>query len=287
MLCGLSLAQSGGVMLPGSPSIFMEICAPARAAGRPPVVVLGHGGLGGPTATMRQYCRRWAAQGYLVGLPHLRGQGQSAGEPSFCLHEGSDMRRAAQELFLRGGSPERVYIGFSLGGCAALAAARLDPLARGVGFVIGPTDFAEQIEILRQAGRQDSIDRWQQLMGGSPQSCPECYLQRSPLTWSREVRAPILSLQAGNDPLIPPTQTCRLAQARQDAGFAVVRVALDERAQPWQQPLVKLRTCYQPLDAAVVWAADSFVLFPNLGHTVIPAMLNLLDQALEAWLPVR
>lgn len=281
------LAVPRSVTLIGQPALFVEICAPGRSVQRPPVLVLGHGGLEGPTATMRQYCRRWAAQGYLVGLPHLRGQGKSAGQPSFCLHEGSDMRRAAQELFLRGGSPERVYVGFSLGGCAALAAARLDPLARGVGFVIGPTDFVEQLGILQRAGRQDAIDRWQQLIGGSPEQCPSCYLERSPLGWSQEIRAPILSLQGGNDPLIPPTQTCRLAQARQEAGFEVVRVALDQQARPWNQPLVKLRTCYQPLDEAVVWDGDSFVLFPDLGHSVIPAMLELLDRALEAWLPVR
>ncbi len=222
--------------------LYAEICKP-KGNGPFPSVVLVHGGFVGPNDSAQELCRTWAKAGYLVALPHLRGQGKSQGKSEICRQEAGDVRLLADGLQRLGGSAKRAYVGISLGACVALGAARNDPLAQGVVYLLGATDFLAMMERLQQYGRAEAYQRWQALIGASPQDCPACYLERSPLSWVHEVKAPLLLIAAGNDPIVSPLQYCALAKLRENAGASVRRVALTREGQLWTAPLIKERTC--------------------------------------------
>ncbi len=263
--------------------LYAEICKP-NGPGPFPSVVLVHGGFVGPNASTQALCRTWAQAGYLVALPHLRGQGQSQGQMQVCKQEGSDVRLLADGLERLGGSNKRAYVGVSLGACVALSAARGDPRALGVAFLLGATDFEAMMERLKQYGRTEAYQRWQALIGASPEACPACYRERSPLAWVHEVKAPLLLVAAGNDPIVSPLQYCALAKAREADGKTVRRVALTREGQLWTAPLLKERACLGPFGSLGSFKQDQLVLYPDLEHNTTPAIWQLVDQALEAWL---
>lgn len=263
--------------------LYAEICKP-KGKGPFPSIVLVHGGFVGPNQSTMELCRTWARAGYLVALPHLRGQGKSQGKIEICLSEGADVRLLADGLERLGGSAKRVYVGISLGACVALSAARNDPQARGVAFLLGATDFEAMMERLERYGRTEAYNRWQALIGASPKTCPECYRERSPLTWASQVTAPLLLIAAGNDPIVSPLQYCALAKVREAAGHTVRRVALTREGLLWTAPLSKERACLGAFSALGPFTQDQLVLYPDLEHNTTPAIWQLVHQALEVWL---
>lgn len=263
--------------------LFAEICKP-KGRGPFPSLVLVHGGFVGPNESTQALCRAWAQAGYLVALPHLRGQGRSQGQIEICGKEGSDVRQLADGLPQVGGTAQRAYVGISLGACVALGAARNDPRAKGVAFLLGATDFEAMMERLERYGRTEAYNRWQELIGASPQACPACYRQRSPLTWAHEVTAPLLLIAAGNDPIVSPLQYCALAKVREASGRSVRRVALTREGQLWTAPLIKERACLGKFAGLGQFTQDHLVLYPDLEHTTTPAIWRLVNQALAHWL---
>lgn len=259
--------------------LFAELCLPQGRASR--ALVLVPGGFGPPTEAMGERCRRWAARGFLAVVPHLRGRGRSGGRITGCLEEAEDLAllgRILPQLGVRA----HAYAGYSLGACVALKAAALEGKARGVAFVIGPVDFAEQVEILRRT-RPEALARWREIFGGLPEECPECYRRQSPLPLAARLQAPLLVVQAGNDPLIPPAQACRLRDVREEAGRRVHQVALTREGEAWTLPLTKGRACLRPTGFGSL-AEDHLVLFPDLHHAVTPAMEALVERFVLAWL---
>ncbi|WP_240695424.1 hypothetical protein [Thermus caldilimi] len=97
------------------------------------------------------------------------------------------------------------------------------------------------------------------------------------------LQAPLLTVQAGNDPLIPPTQACRLRDVREKAGWRVHQVALTREGEPWPLPLAKGRACVRPTGFGRP-TEDHLVLFPDLHHAVVPAMEALVERFVWAWL---
>ncbi|RDI96735.1 alpha/beta fold hydrolase [Meiothermus sp. QL-1] len=261
----------------------MELCRP-EGPGPFPTVLLLHGGQWGPTESLRQLCRAWAGAGYLVALPHLRGQGQSQGRVTLCAEEAADLPPLFRLLQAHKAGPKAALVGFSMGACVALRAAQKAPWVAGVVHGLGPTDLAEQLELLRAAGRLEAVARREALIGGSPQSCPRCYAERDPLRFAWNLEAPLLILQAGNDPLVPVAQGCRLAAERERMGRRVYRVALTQEGEPWTKPLAGRRACAGPLTGFGPFEQDHLVLYPDLGHKTTPAMLRLVEQVLAAWL---
>lgn len=259
--------------------LFAELCLPRGLATQ--ALVLVPGGFSPPTEAMRKRCREWAAKGFLAVVPHLRGRGRSGGRITGCLEEAEDLALLAQ-LLPRFGVRRHAYVGYSLGACVALKAAALEGRARGVALVIGPVDFAEQVEILRRS-RPEALPRWWDVFGGLPETCPECYRRQNPLPYASRLRAPLLILQAGNDPLIPPTQACRLRDVREGMGRRVHQVALTREGKPWTLPLTKGRACLSPAGFGPP-LEDHLVLFPDLHHAVIPAMEALVEGFVRAWL---
>lgn len=260
-------------------SLFAELCPPRGSVSR--ALVLVPGGFGPPTEAMRRRCRAWAERGFLAVVPHLRGRGRSGGRVTGCLEEAEDLARLVR-LLPQLGVRHHAYAGYSLGACVALKAAALEGRARGVAFVIGPVDFAEQVEILRRT-RPEALPRWREVFGGLPEECLECYQRQSPLSLAVRLQAPLLVVQAGNDPLIPPTQACRLRDVREKAGRRVHQVALSREGKPWPLPLVKGRACVRPTGFGRP-TEDHLVLFPDLHHAVVPAMEALVERFVWAWL---
>ncbi|WP_298631394.1 prolyl oligopeptidase family serine peptidase [uncultured Thermus sp.] len=276
---GLKRVEEGVVYGREGVSLFAQVCSPQGAADR--AVILVPGGFGPPTLDMEKRCRLYAEKGVVALVPHLRGRGKSEGKVTGCLEEAEDVALMAR-LLPQMGIRRHAYAGYSLGACVALKAAALEGRARGVAFVIGPVDFAEQVEILRKT-RPDALERWREVFGGLPEECPACYARQSPLPHAARLGAPLLILQAGNDPLIPPTQACRLRDVREEAGRKVYQVALTREGHPWTLPLTKGRACLRPTGFGPL-GEDHLVLFPDLHHAVIPAMEALVERFVLAWL---
>lgn len=94
---------------------------------------------------------------------------------------------------------------------------------------------------------------------------------------------PLLILHAGNDPLIPPTQACRLRDVREKMGRRVYQVALTREGEPWTLLLTKDRACLRPTGFGPL-GEDHLILFPDLHHAVIPTMEALVERFVLAWL---
>ncbi|GGN01031.1 hypothetical protein GCM10007092_13850 [Thermus composti] len=259
--------------------LYAELCRPQGAARA--AVLLVPGGFGPPTGSMRERCRRYAAKGLLAAVPHLRGRGKSGGRVTGCLEEAEDVAQLAR-LLPRLGVVRHAYAGYSLGACVALKAAAREGASRGVAFVIGPVDFAEQVALLRRS-RPEALERWREVFGGLPEECPACYARQSPLPEAARLRAPLWVFQAGNDPLIPPDQACRLRDVREGAGRRVYQVALTREGTPWTGPLTKGRACLRPTGFGP-WGEDHLILFPDLHHAVVPAMEAWVERLILFWL---
>lgn len=262
--------------------LYAEIYRP-KGKSRAPAVVLLPGGFVGVNADHRAAARRLAQAGYLVALPHMRGQGKSGGFIDFGLEDAVDVRGLARALAQVGGDGRYAYMGVSLGGAIAINAARNDPTARGIVCVMTPIDFREQRQMLLHYERTERAQRWDDWIGGSPDECPECWDARDPLRHVPEVRAPIVFIQAGEDVLIPVAQACRWREARQAMGRAVHTVALTDDGKPWQGKLKERQQCALPFTGWGDLRDDHLVFFPSLPHRTNDAVWEVALKALARW----
>jgi dipeptidyl aminopeptidase/acylaminoacyl peptidase len=262
--------------------LYAEIYRP-KGKSRAPAVVLLPGGFVGVNANHRAAARRLAQAGYLVALPHMRGQGKSGGFIDFGLEDAVDVRGLAKSLPQVGGDGRYAYIGISLGGAIAINAARNDPNVRGIVCVMTPVDFREQRQILLNYGRTERAERWDAWTGGSPDECPECWDARDPLRHVQEVRAPIMFIQAGEDVLIPVSQACRWREARRAMGRTVYTVALTDDGKPWRGRLKERQQCALPFTGWGDLREDHLVFFPSLPHRTNDAVWDVALKALARW----
>ncbi|BCW96061.1 MAG: alpha/beta fold hydrolase [Fimbriimonadales bacterium] len=262
--------------------LYAEIYRPAGKR-RAPSVVLLPGGFVGVNASHRATARRLAQAGYLVALPHMRGQGKSGGVIDFGLEDAVDVRGLARALAQVGGDGRYAYVGVSLGGAIAINAARNDSQARGIVCVLSPVDFREQRQMLVNYGRTERAERWDAWKGGSPESCPECWDARDPLKHVREVQAPIVFIQAGEDVLIPVSQACRWRATRQEMGRRVHTVALTDDGKPWRGSLKERQQCALPFTGWGDLREDHLVFFPSLPHRANDAIWEVALKALARW----
>lgn len=263
--------------------LYAEIYRPANRRAPLPAVVLLPGGFVGVNANHRQAARRLANAGYLVALPHMRGQGKSGGFIDFGVEDATDVRGLAKALRQVGGDGRYAYVGISLGGAIAFNAARNDLNVCGIVCVLSPTDFREQRQLLINYGRTERAERWDNWKGGSPEDCPECWDARDPLRHVREVSAPILFIQAGEDVLIPVGQACRWRAVRQEMGRKVHTVALTDDGKPWQGQLKERQRCALPLTGWGDLREDHLVFFPSMPHRTNEVMWDITLRALARW----
>lgn len=262
--------------------LYAEIYRPQGKRTAPAVVLLP-GGFVGVNASHRATARRLAQAGYLVALPHMRGQGKSGGFIDFGLEDATDARGLAKALSQVGGDGRYAYVGISLGGAIALNAARNDPDTRGIVCVMAPADFREQRQILVNFGRIERASRWDAWIGGSPEECPECWDARDPLLHVQDVHAPIVFIQAGEDVLIPVSQACRWRATRQAMGRTVHTVALTDDGKPWREPLKERQQCALPFTGWGDLREDHLVFFPSLPHRTNDAVWEVVLKALARW----
>jgi acetyl esterase/lipase len=124
--------------------------------------------------------------------------------------------------------PERIgAIGFSAGGHLSLmlgltspadglegdaSAGRPDSRVKAVVNYFGPTDLAaSDIPLVSKPLVRD-------FLGATPVEKPELAAKASPLTYVSKDDAPVLTFHGTKDPLVPPTQATKLAQAMTTAG---------------------------------------------------------------------
>ena len=260
------------------------VCRPPQSAGLP-LLNLVHGGLDAPVDEAA--CRRFARLGYLVAASALRGQGGSAGRAEVCAGEVDDvlaLRQLAQRRYHT--DPKRVaYLGVSLGGCVALKAAardRADP--RAVITLLSPSDFAEQLRVLALT-RPGAVARWEGLLGGSPAQVPAAYAARRPLQAAGRLKAPLLTVAAGNDPLIPLRQSCAVLDRRRQAGKKPVLVRQTPAGAPAASPDQPWRRCAgeRPRGSLPpLRGRDVLLIYSGLGHASTPTMWRVVERYLAA-----
>ncbi len=205
----------------------------AKPGAKAPLIVLVHGG---PEA---HYKNGWvtrysepgqllAAEGYAAFYPNYRGstgRGVAFAKAAFgdpVGREFEDVLDGVDFLVAQGGvDPAKVGItGGSYGGYfTAWAATRYSPrFAAGVMFVgISDTLFK---------ARTTDIPREDELvhMGTAPSANPALYAERSPITYVKDARTPLLILHGKEDPRVDPSQSRMLYRALKDKGDVPVRL---------------------------------------------------------------
>lgn len=211
--------------LPGEGPAVRVLWSVPDGSGRHPAVVLNHGGFDGFSLSFLAAARRWREAGFAVAASEYRGEGESPGTADYAGGEVSDVLRLVRWVRARPEvDPERIaMVGYSRGATVALlAAARgadVDPIV-----VYSPvTDISAML---------DGSDRVQAILARQdlafdPED-PRQVRARSPILATEDIRAPVLLLHGGRDPLVPPSQSERFAQSlRAAGGDAVVRIFPD------------------------------------------------------------
>jgi acetyl esterase/lipase len=207
----------------------LDMMLPKGEKGPIPAVVVIHGG--GWRAGNKRDCR--------IIMPDFVRRGYAAVSPQyrFCPKDPfpaqvEDVKAAvrwvkshAKEYHI---DPERVgAIGFSAGGHLAMMlgltspadglegatpAGAPDSRVKAVVNFFGPTDLAASD--IPEISKPLVTD----LLGGAAADKPDLASKASPLSYVSKDDAPVLTFQGTKDPLVPPTQATKLAQAMTEAG---------------------------------------------------------------------
>ena len=258
------------------------VCRPDQRSGRP-LLNLVHGGLDSPVDEAA--CRRFARLGYVVAASALRGQGGSQGRPEICGGEVDDVRALRSLVQQRyKADPRRVaFLGVSLGGCVAIKAASGTLGVQAVVTLLSPTNFAEQLSLLRH--RPEAVARWEALLGGPANQVSAAYEARRPLKALTHLRAPLLTVAADQDQLIPLRQSCAVRDIRRSVGRRVIEVRRTKDGGPATLSRPVTQRCHN--EAAVghlppLKQQDVLLIYEDLGHTSTPAMWNAAEAYLAA-----
>jgi acetyl esterase/lipase len=239
-IADVTYARAGGIELK------LDVMVPEGKGPHPAVVVI-HGGAwrGGNKKDCRFIMPDLVKRGYVAVSPQYR----------LCPKETfpaqvQDVKAAvrwvkahAKEYDL---DPDRVgAMGFSAGGHLAMmlgltapsdgldgdgAAAGPDSRVRAVVNFFGPTDLgADDIPDVSKPLVRD-------FLGASAQERPDLAAKASPITYVSKDDAPVLTFQGTKDPLVPPTQATRLAEAMTKAGVPGRVELLLGAAHGWGEP---------------------------------------------------
>ncbi|HYX46608.1 MAG TPA: S9 family peptidase [Sphingomicrobium sp.] len=201
--------------------------------GSNPAVVMPHGGPTGQTNDgFSRYATALASRGYVVIQPNPRGStgyGLAFQKANFQDLGGGDLKDevAAKQFLVDSGyvDPKRVGIaGGSYGGFMTLMA-------------IGrtPDEFAAAVDMFgiidwRTMWQHEDplLQAYQKSLLGSPDQYPKVYDATSPLTYIKEVKAPLLVQQGENDIRVPPGQAKQVVEALKKKGNTVDSVFYPE-----------------------------------------------------------
>ncbi len=215
----------------GDRELKLDLAEPAEGDGPFPAVVVIHGGgwRGGDKAGNRKILEELAKRGYVAISPQYRFC------PEFTFPaQVHDVKAAVR--WLRSHADEHKVdsehigaMGFSAGGHLSLMLGVTGPndglegenvpddapssRVQAVVNFFGPTDLAaEDIP-------QVSLPLVKDFLGGSAEEKPEVAKKASPVTFTSEDDAAILTFQGTKDPLVPHTQAFKLADSQTDAGI--------------------------------------------------------------------
>lgn len=192
--------------------IQMWVAKPDQRRKRQPFVIEVHGGPHGVVSDeFLPEAHAWLDRGFGYCAVNYRGsitfgkdfEEKIYGNPGYW--ETEDIAAARAWLVARGGAdPNSIIItGWSWGGyITLLALGRYPKLWRGGIAGMAIADCATQYE--DEPAFFKAIDR--KRFGGSPHEVPQRYAQSSPISYARNIRAPVLIIQGKNDARCTPRQ---------------------------------------------------------------------------------
>jgi dienelactone hydrolase len=210
--------RSGGLR------IFGQVCRPA-GPGPFPLIVANHSGVTGLPAWNGGACAQAARSGRVQIESSFRGQDGSGGVVELCLGEVDDVLRML-EIALAMPEVDRARVamwGASHGGCVTTRALQRGARVNAAVSVFGIANMRTEYELWASqlAAGVGPIVQYRMLIdlakagiGGPPEDFPDDYLRRSPIELAAEVPAaiPFLIAHGTADPIVPPRQSCELAQ---------------------------------------------------------------------------
>ena len=194
--------------------------------GRNPAVVLPHGGPTGQAVDgFQRLATAFASRGYVVIQPNPRGStgyGLAFQKANFQDLGGGDLKDeiAGKDFLVASGyvDPKRVGItGGSYGGYMTLMAIGRTPEAFAAAVeMYGIIDWRTMWE------HEDSLlQAYQRTMLGAPDEAPAVYDATSPITYIKDVKAPLLVLQGENDIRVPAGQARQVVEALKAKGNVI------------------------------------------------------------------
>jgi len=193
------------------------------APGRPPLLVLCHGGpTGACEPGMDLQVQSWTSRGFMVAAVDYRGS-SGYGRAYRLLLQGRwgevdalDVQDAARHLVDRSvvDRHRMVVRGSSAGGLTALAAATADGPFRAAVVAYGVSDLGA----LAATTHKFEAHYLDSLVGPWP-AARQRYEERSPALHPERIGASLLLLQGSDDPIVPPAQAAVLAEAVRRRGL--------------------------------------------------------------------
>ena len=165
--------------------------------------------------TPEKLCK-YAACGYATFGSQYRGNCGGTGKEEF---GGSDINDVIHLIDIALQLPcvrkEGVYmLGRSRGGMMTYMACALDERIRAAAVCAGLADSVMMYET-----REESMKLvYHELVGGSPEECPEAFRRRSAVCWADKIEPPILICQGTSDWRVIPEQAYKMDRALEDAG---------------------------------------------------------------------
>ena len=211
-------------------ALTLDLYPAAGAASRPTLVLVVHGGSwnSGSSGQLTGMNRYLAGSGYTVAALNYRLA------PRFrfpaAVEDIGAAVRYLEETMPPEGRGRVVLLGRSSGGHLALLAAyrAVHPSIRGVVALYPPTDLVWSWERPAPGRLMDSNGVIRQFLGGSPEDMPDRFRAASPIRLVRPGLPPTLLIHGGNDEMVSPLQSRRLARELARAGARHVHLEL-----PW------------------------------------------------------
>ena len=205
--------RSGGLTIAGF------LIAPPHRPGRLPVLIYNRGG-NRNFAAINQSDLNWLAsfarRGYLVLASQYRGGPGSMGRDEFGGRDVNDVLALIRlTRYMPRADTSRIFmLGFSRGGLMTYRALAMTGAVRAAAVVGGVADL---VSWYRQRG--DRLRRvLDELVGGRPVYGNPAYRLRSPVTWARRIRTPLLILHGASDWRVSYRQSQNMANRLRQAG---------------------------------------------------------------------
>ncbi len=211
----------------------------ASAAGKPPLILMPHGG---PEARdnlqFQSWAQAFAARGYMVFQPNFRGSGgfgtkfAALGYGQWGLRMQDDVMDGVQALIDSGKvDPDRIcVVGASYGGYVSLyAGAKAPERFKCVVSFAGVSDLvaSQKWERTRRGVDSPVYQYWLRSIG-DPEKEREKLVATSPITYAGGYGPPVLLIHGTEDDIVPIAQSRAMEKALKRAGRSVRLIELED-----------------------------------------------------------